>query len=309
MKILFLDQNKWIQLARVHSGKVVCGPLYDTYQCFANALHEAEIIVPLTVANIIETSKRNDPISRADVARTQAEFSKGCVFRSRKTRLFVEIRNAVHITFGYAPLILPSTWVVVSNFLQAFDEYEVPGVSMTELADKYLDSKESYFDFIMNQDDQVRRMAHAKYAEESNFLVERIESRRQLFSGYERGMRKRGYAVQLFLDHQESIARTLRTVGHTFEEMEKLGPDTFIKFIEEIPTLNVELNLALGRESQAGCLKTNDLGDTENFYTAIPYADVIVAEKNFSALAKQTKLDAAYEVTLHTRLEDVFPLQ
>lgn len=309
MKILFLDQNKWIELARVHSGKVISGPLHDAYQHFANALQDERIIIPLTVANIIETSKRNDPISRADVARTQAIFSKGCVYRSRLTRLGVEIKNAVHIAFDHAPLMLPSNWVVVPNFIRAFEEHEASTVSMTELADKYIGSRDLYLDFMLRQDDQVRRMAHVKYAEESKSLVERIENRRKIFSSYDKGMRKRGYAAQLFLDHQESISRALTTAGHTLEEMKNLGPEAFIEFIENIPTLNVELNLALARESQTGSLKTNDLGDIENFYTAIPYADVLVAEKNFSALAAQTKLDTIYGLTLHTSLETVFPLQ
>lgn len=309
MKILFLDQNKWIQLAQAHSGKVVPGSTRDAYQCFANALRKGEIIIPLTGANIIETSKRNDPFSRADVARTQVEFSKGCVFRSRETRLVVEIRNALHIAFGYDPLMLPSTRVVVPNFVRAFEEYDATVVSMAELTDKCFDSKELYLDFMLHQDDQIRRTAHVRYAEASKSLVERIESRRKMFSGYDKEMRKRGYAAQLFLDNQASIVRVLNNLGHTFEEMERLGREVFIEFIENIPTLNVELNLALGRESQAEMLKTNDLGDIENFYTAVPYADVVVAEKNFTALTKQTKLDKAYGVILHTNLETVFPLQ
>jgi len=309
MKILFLDQNKWIELARVHSGKVVSGPLYDAYQYFATALHDGKIIIPLTVANIIETSKRNDPVSRADVAQTQAVFSKGCVYRSRLTRLGVEIKNAVQIAFDYDPLMLPSNWVVVPNFIRAFEENDASAISITELADNYTDSKDLYLDFILRQDDQVRRLAHVKYAAESKSLIERIENRRKLFSGYDKGMRKRAYAAKLFLDHQESIARALNTVGHTLKEMEKLGPKAFVEFIENIPTLNVELNLALARESQTGSLNTNDLGDIENFYTAIPYADVIVAEKNFSALTAQTKLDTVYGLRLHTSLENVFPLQ
>jgi len=79
----------------------------------------------------------------------------------------------------------------------------------------------------------------------------------------------------------------------------------FVKFLENIPTLNVELKLAISREAQTGSLKANDLGDVENFYTSIPYADVIVAEKNFVNLAKQTKLDKEYGVKLYTNFEDL----
>jgi hypothetical protein len=44
----------------------------------------------------------------------------------------------------------------------------------------------------------------------------------------------------------------------------------------------------------------------ENFYTAIPYADIMISEKNFTALAKQEKLNEKYGVALHSKLEEIF---
>lgn|GEM_PF-2267159 len=305
MKILFLDQNKWIDLAKVHSGKVSSGPVYETYLHLSAALRNGEIIAPLTISNIIETSKRHDLASRSDVVHAQAEFSKGWVFRSRKSRLLVEIRNALHLAFGYAPVSLPSNWIVVPNFIRAFEEYESSMVAMAGYMDKRFGAKNTYLDFMLNQHDQTRRDAHAIFSRQSDLLVERIEKRRKEFGNYSKEMQRRAYSVHLFSDHQELIVQELINIGHTLQEMEKLGPDMFVKFLENIPTLNVELKLAISREAQTGSLKANDLGDVENFYTSIPYADVIVAEKNFVNLAKQTKLDKEYGVKLYTNFEDL----
>lgn len=306
MEILFLDQNKWIDLAKAHSGKEASEPLIETHRHLLSLLNRGELIVPLTSANIIETSKRNDSTSRLDLAKTQAEFSKGLVFRSRRIRLEVEIQNALRKLFGYEPVSLPPNWVIVPNFIRAFDESELSLTAMAALTDKYSDPKEIYLDFMRHQDDQVRRQAHVNYLQESTSLVKRIQTRRLLFANYGKDLRQRAYSVNLFLEHQNLIIKSLVGLGHTFYEMEELGSDVFINFFENIPTLNVEVKLAVGREAQTGILKTNDLGDFENFSTATPYSTIIVAEKNFVALAKQTKLDEVYNIKLYTKLEDFF---
>lgn len=59
MKALFLDQNKWIELARVRAGAVSSGPSYIAYVELHEAVDRGRIVVPLTVAHILETSKRN----------------------------------------------------------------------------------------------------------------------------------------------------------------------------------------------------------------------------------------------------------
>jgi hypothetical protein len=124
MKLLFLDQNKWIDLAKVHSGKVTSGPLYDVYHHLLGRLNKGDLLVPLASAHIIETSRQNDMVRRSNLARVQAEFSRGLVFRSRKSRLIVEIRNALNLAFGYQPALLEPDWVVVPNFIRALEEYE-----------------------------------------------------------------------------------------------------------------------------------------------------------------------------------------
>jgi hypothetical protein len=199
--------------------------------------------------------------------------------------------------------------VIVPNFIRAFEEFEPAIVAITEFTDNYMGAKEAYLDFMLDQDDQIRRAAHLTFAQGADSLVERIEKRRKNFANYSKELRQRAYAAQLFMDHQDSVIQELINLGRTVQEMEDLGPDAFMKFIGDIPTLNVELKLAICREAQAGLLKANDLGDAQNFYTSIPYANIIVAEKNFVNLAKQAKLDKQYGVELHTNLEHLLSLQ
>jgi hypothetical protein len=83
MKILFIDQNKWIELAKLQVGSDVSSVAHTAYEKLVHDVGTDQVLAPLTVGNILETSKRNDPVSRADVVNVQA-----CL--SVKTRLVID---------------------------------------------------------------------------------------------------------------------------------------------------------------------------------------------------------------------------
>ncbi|MYN38641.1 hypothetical protein GTP55_04570 [Duganella sp. FT109W] len=310
MHVLFLDQNKWIDLARVHAGKTTSGPHLIVYQELLAAVRTGKLIAPLTASHILETSKRNDPESRANVVEIQALLSKGFVFRSRKARLLIEMRNALHIAFGDEPEQPPANWTVVPGFMQAFEMFDTLVASPEDAAtsrfmNQQVDPQKQYVDYMMNQDDGRRRAAHSAFAKESDQLLSRIEARRTIMEGSTMDLRWRAYAAKLFLDHQGFVAHMLDVVGHTVDEMKKLGGEAIVKFVREVPTLNVEAELAARLEVKTGPLKVNDIQDMHSFCTAIPCAGRLVAERGFISLARQAKLDNRYDVALSTELAEL----
>lgn len=310
MHVLFLDQNKWIDLARVHAGKTTSGPHLMVYQELLAAVRTGKLIAPLTVSHILETSKRNDPESRANVVEIQALLSKGFVFRSRKARLLIEMRNALHIAFGEKPEQPPTNWTVVQGFMQAFEMFDALVASPEDAAtsrfiNQQVDPQKQYVDYMLNQDDGRRRAAHAAFTKESDQLLSRIEARRTIMEGSTMDLRWRAYAARLFLDHQGFVAHMLDVVGHTVDEMKELGSEAIIKFVRDVPTLNVEAELAARLEVKTGPLKVNDIQDMHSFCTAIPYAGRLVAERGFISLARQAKLDNRYNVALSTELGEL----
>ena len=220
MKALFLDQNKWIELARVRAGAVSSGPSYIAYVELHEAVDRGRIVVPLTVAHILETSKRNHQTSRAHVVEVQASLSKGFVFRSRKARLLIEMRNALYSAFGEPRVQLKPNWAIVPGFMQAFEPFDTlvatpPEAVRSRLINQHVDPKDQYLDYMLHQDDEHRRKAHAKFSAESDALLARIEGRRALMNGSTIDLRWRAYAAQLFLDHQDYIAHMIDAIGHT----------------------------------------------------------------------------------------------
>lgn len=310
MDVIFLDQNKWIDLSRVEAGKHSTSELAKLYEELVTAVEAGQVIFPLTVSHILETSKRNDPTSRGHVATVQARLSKGYVFRSRKARLLMEMRFALQKLFEETPQLLPENWAVVPGFMQAFEVFDEMVASpveaqRTRLLNQHLNPSEQFLGYMLNQDDTARRTAHTDFASESSALVARMEERRRLLNGESVDLRRRAYSAKLFLDHQGYIAYVLESIGHTIDEMKAKGPEVIVNFLQNVPTLNVEAEIAARLEAQPGALEENDIRDMFSFCTALPYATRIVGEKVFVALAMQAKLDKKYDTSLSKSLNSL----
>lgn len=310
MEIVYLDQNKWIELARVQAGAVSTGPIADLYEQLLIAVASGRVLFPLSVSHVLETSKRNDHVSRGHLAETQARLSRGYAYRSRTGRLEVEVRATIHRIFGLQMPELSPHWAIAHSFLQAFEPMDsliAPADEVRRLAriNVFMDPADQYLDYMKNQDDTVRRAAHSKLAEGTAALVAAIEIRRTRLKGESVDMRRRAYSVQLFLDHQETFIRILNSLGHSLEQLEELGERAVRALVEDVPTLNVEAEMAARLESQTGSIEPNDVFDMQAFYTAIPYSSRVVAEKGAISMAKQAKLDIRYQVKLSQSLNDL----
>jgi hypothetical protein len=310
MKILFLDQNKWIDIASAANGKPSSFEYVKIYHALVHAVESGKLIVPLTMSHIIETSKKNDIAQRQNLAKIQSELSKGLVFRSRESRLIQEIKTSLRKTFREPAIKLHSLWFIAEEFTQAFEEFDnhiaplkkAPGnnsVNSTSDASKLL------YNFLVLQDDNNRRKGIAEFSQGSDELVKNIEERRQRWKSASREKQSRAYAAQLFLDHQELIFSVLSTTGHNIEEFRQLGDSAIREFFEDVPTLKVEKELVIKLESQSRDIHSNDLRDMYSFCAAIPYADWLISENTFVTLAKQAKLDSLYKTKITTNLSDL----
>jgi hypothetical protein len=162
-----------------------------------------------------------------------------------------------------------------------------------------------YVDYMRNQDDSRRRVAHEKLAAGILDLVQRMEQRRARLVGESVELRRRAYAVKLFMDHQDMFIDVLNELGFTFAQLKEIGGPAVRALVEDVPTLNVEAEMSARLESKTGSLSPNDVFDIQSFYTAIPYSNRIVAEKGSISRAQQARLFSRYGVVLSRSLEDL----
>ncbi|WP_064574044.1 hypothetical protein [Cupriavidus gilardii] len=196
MDIVFLDQNKWIELARVHSGHTTSGPTAELFPQLVAAVQAKRVLFPLSASNIVETAKRHDPDSRRHVAETQAILSLGYVHRSRASRMGVELRAAIQRRFGLEPVAMPPHWAFAQGFMQAFEPMDELIAVSEELArvrglNSLMHPAALYIDFMVNQEDARRRGAIAALTQGLAELVVRIERRRERFADKSVDFRRR----------------------------------------------------------------------------------------------------------------------
>jgi hypothetical protein len=79
--IVYLDQNKWIDLARAVKYPDKKPEMRALLEWLIEKLKAGRVVIPLTATNIFETHKINDVERRLNLAHVQATMSAGLVFR------------------------------------------------------------------------------------------------------------------------------------------------------------------------------------------------------------------------------------
>ncbi|WP_156912399.1 hypothetical protein [Roseibium algicola] len=308
-EILYLDQNAWVSLARGAWDKASYPQDYIRLVKVIEALQQNRFIVPLSFANIYETSKINDPVRRANMAQTQVTISQGRVFRGRR-RILGETLTAYladNFTIAHAPP--EEHWFLSDLWFEAVIDYspETFGFALSEAA---LDHMRFYparvlFDYLTANDEDVRLEGVRRFSASSNDLVAGIEARRAIVASESLALRKRAYGARLIIDELDFILATGRRLGLDWNGVSDIGSSLVRRIAVDVPILATERELAVRLEDQAKPIAENDLRDMSAFATVLPLADVVIGEKAFVNLARQARLDKTYDTRLLTSIDDL----
>jgi hypothetical protein len=308
-RILYLDQNAWIALARGAWDRTEHPRDHAALTVVADALNAGEIIVPLSFTNQYETMKINDPVRRAHLARVQVTVSAGRVLRSRRRILEVMLSRCIaDVTGGQAPALcddwfMSDLWfeAVAELASGAFDDIIPPMV--VDHIQRY--PQDTLLDYLVCADDAVRKESVRRFSSDSDALLARITARRQLVSGESFPLRLRVYSAHLLHDEIDNILTLGRRQGLPWSVLSDIGERLAKRLVTDVPIMNAERQLAVRLEDQPRAVSENDLRDMAAFVAAVPLVDIVVAEKQFVNLSRQAKLDTQYGVRLLTSVHDL----
>jgi len=308
-RIVYLDQNAWVALARASWDKTEFPREYAALTKVVERVRSNEIIVPLSFANIYETAKINDPVRRATMARAQSLISAGRVFRGRR-RILTETLTAY--IAGKNSIAHPAPgerWFLSDLWFEAASDY-TPETYGFEISQRVLDAirkdpGRALFDYLAFQDESVRQEAVRRNTASSVELIAGIESRRAIAAGEPLALRRRAYGARLVIDELDFIFAAARKLGLDWSTVSDIGSSLVRSFTVDVPVFHVERELVVRLEDQARPIAENDLRDMMAFTTVLPIADVIVAEKPFVNLARQAKLGETYGTELMTSILDL----
>lgn len=306
MLTVYLDQNKWIDLARAETGHRQGARFVETLAVLKAAADDGLARFPLSLAHYYETGKQRDRRKREELAATM-------------TRLAGMLRIAPpHV-------IVP--WEIERALIDSFD---------LDLSSEELD----LFGFGVahaSASSSLRYVAPAEYRGVPLPTHVRQELQRRVEPEYERvilagatpdGMPDdrrivlndmKNLTDDQFVDGQRNVADVLKSVGRgrlndvmvatavadIIDPLLRISSELGIAFddvldrathlVEAMPSRWVEMKLRHARQvnPQKGW-SGNDLNDVSALAIAVPYCDIVVTEKSWATMLTDAKVPARF---------------
>jgi hypothetical protein len=299
---VYLDQNKWIDLAKAIYRTDANPEARDNAEKLKHAVDAGRLRCPVSEIHVMEAYRIGDRDRRLQLASVFAAFSGGWFIAGRQARVGYELDAALAtlLSIPDAPN-RPRFDAFAQNFLWAFGDtaHLFTLMSITpERLDKIsasigpINALLSYVGF---NDENVRRTAVVRMKDSNAELTERIRTRRALTKCEAGDMRFRAYSAQLFLEVQDKIEAALRKIGKSSADLLALPDEKISSLIDLVPCWDIERCLAVQVEQQwARELDGNDTYDIAGLTAGIPYCDVVVTERLWTHVCNSCGIAAKY---------------
>lgn len=308
MKILYLDQNKWIDLARADKDPLAKPNHTLALTKIVDAVQSGNLLVPLTASNIYETQKINDLPRRKVMAKIQAALSNGIVFQCGRFRFRQELTGFLLEQFGKSNGEQLDAWFLSDFFLDAFAERrESNKEDWFDSAFKLnqANSQAALYSYLFDLPPETRTTAVKRYSESSVELISQIEQRKSLVSGLNAKKHGDVYRAQLLSDHIDEIISIANEQGIPWRSIFDIGEVMARRIISDLPYFSVETDLIVKLERSDHTLNENDLRDMQNMSAVLPHSSFVVIEKGFAALAIQSRLHQKFGVNIMTDISEL----
>ncbi len=315
--VVYLDQNFWIDLSRARLGLPVADEFRVAFQLLAKGVADGRLVVPLSSTHYLELSKVTDVGRRHEVATTMAELSKYRTMADLHSLLRYEFRSALAAHLGYAPPAPLAVFGYGASFAfgQGVGWYRVTGDPETldrirkERGQDYVDRLEvqqnarAQFRFLRGpspHDEPALRLYG--YRPEAVFAVAEERARREAALAAKLTPHQRSHqlpdivaARELIHEFGDNLTTVLAEYHWTWDDFFERGKEWAHQFLSRVPTAHVWLSLKIANHrNRDKPWVVNDVHDIDGLSRAVPYCDVVAAEKHAYALLRALKLNARY---------------
>jgi hypothetical protein len=316
---VYLDQNKWIDLARAIHGKPAGLPFTSVATVICAAVDHGRVSFPLSAAHQIETWKRRKATQRHELAAVMMAVSRNHAIAPHWELLPAELDRALQRRFGTPASMLPLQpfgWghqhrsgqhaLAQSDGLRGRIRKACPGVSERELAD--------LVDWVLLAGPTVDLplpgvglppAGPAKhFAEVQNKTVE-------LFLAQEVGKDKRRGAVVTMevRDMFEQLDEARSRAGIAWEQIFDLGGEGIRELLLDLPSRGPGLELMWRQHDNTQTTwHPNDMNDIGYLSAAVAYCDVVVTERKWAAMLKDSGAAKRYGTAVISDLADLTEL-
>jgi hypothetical protein len=297
--VVYLDQNKWIALARAVKYPAENPKMRTVLELLVEKRRTGQVLLPLASANIYETQKTDNLERRFDVAYCQTTLSDALFFRGRHKRLEVEIIDAIRTAYDLPALPREQHWFLSDVFLEATSEWDDPRLAEA-VPEKLVAAirgapKEWLFRYIMETPETIRAAAVRSFSAGSEALRQSVEELRARDANEGLSMRRKIKNARLMINELELIRTFVAKAGVPDVNVDDILFRHARTIMNATPTYFIEREITLRLDAQRDRpIHENDFRDMQTFCTVVPYADIVVAEKQFTSLACQAGLDRKF---------------
>lgn len=313
---VYLDQNKWIDLARAAIGHRHGAQFVGALTSARAAVASGTASFPLDIYRYLETARRADHRSRLDVADLMFELSKQDAIARPHALLPTEIDLALNRRFGRPeePRQHPVFGTGMRHItaggvtLPSLDPSRLPDCGKS-LSPAERITVERLFNDLAER--ELLRMGPATsraagFDPSSTELAQRYVDHENSIAAAIRDQGLSGALLDLAVrasdlgDIRPAVTEALERIGMTWDGfIESMGPTEIWQFMDDLPTryvTNVMRSAKLRQSEQKWEL--NDLNDIVALPVAAVYCDVVFTEKQWVHRLRQGKVGQRYNTTL-----------
>lgn len=299
--IIYLDQNKWIELSKMVHGKDCSERAKRIVRAIDTVSREGSAIFPLSAIHYMETSRISNEGRKVRLGSTMWQFSRGKTIAGYPTVVQYELDIALSKHFSY--IVSEELQVLGFGHAHAFGEPAISNIPDI-LAEEFERS-------ILVGNETLRIPPLASHASEHrenfrNHLATLHSSACELKSELRENFL---YAIGI-VDILEPLNRVMAKHQLPANTLEILGESGLKKLVHDMPTRRVDLHLhkqVLRNPNYAP--KSTDLEDWAALTAASCYCDVVVCEKHMANMLSRDgfKTKARIETDLDQTLSSLDP--
>ncbi len=272
------------------------------------AIAQNRLSLPLSSIHYIETARRFPQAKRAQLASLMATMSRYHTIAPFPTLARCELRRAVARQFGSRVVpAAPTPFGVGAD--HAFSTNLIKQCSSrlgtAPLAKHVLEWSALAGNPEQDGPQHPVLAVHAAMQKEADRLEALRDLRRP--DGWSRGEKsERVWAAQVYAESVDELNDAFSEADVPAGRLMALGADGMTRFLEAVPTLHTRYELGrLKEQATSQAWSANDLRDLQALSAAMVYADVVVTEKSWTALAQRAGLDERFGTTIVKDLNDL----
>jgi hypothetical protein len=314
---VYLDQNKWIDLAKAATGRPDGAQFADVLEIARHGVKAGLAVFPLSAVHYMETLRTRSGRQRHDVGGVMNELSRQLTMVSSPDVLPGEIDRAVRSRWG-RPSELRETPVFGHGVWHAFqEEPEVFHLSDELKVDEETRGRiEAHFTRLLEEAMVTGPTRDFPYAgvdpKADDALRERhAQEERDLGAFIRRSNRKGGnfrhaWLVRSIVELTALINESMLRAGVNPERFLELGKDGMAAFLYDLPVASAVFEIRYRRHRDPGLTWTRqDLNDLHSLSVAVVHCDVVVTERHVAGLMREAKLDQRHSTVILTDLAEL----